>query len=69
VDAVGGSGFNAYGGGLYPSTGCSVANTIVAMNTADYGPDIDSAIMSQGFNLMGRVMAAPVGSPPDLART
>jgi hypothetical protein len=50
------SGFNNEGGGIYQGIGdptTILKNTIVALNTADEGPDIDGAITSQGHNLVG----------------
>jgi len=50
------TGFNNEGGGIYQGIGnptTILKNTIVALNTADEGPDIDGAITSQGHNLIG----------------
>jgi hypothetical protein len=50
------SGFFNGGGGIYEGIGGPTTilhNTIVAGNTADQGPDIDGAITSQGYNLIG----------------
>jgi hypothetical protein len=50
------TGFNNEGGGIYQGIGnptTILKNTIVALNTADQGPDIDGAITSQGHNLIG----------------
>jgi hypothetical protein len=50
------TGFGNEGGGIYQGIGnptTILKNTIVALNTADEGPDIDGAIISQGHNLIG----------------
>jgi hypothetical protein len=50
------TGFFNEGGGIYQGGGnptTILKNTIVALNTADEGPDIDGAITSQGHNLIG----------------
>ena len=54
----GGTLANSYGGGIYVqnsggSTVVTVRNTIIAMNTSPYGPDVYGALTSQGFNLIG----------------
>jgi hypothetical protein len=42
------------GGGLYIDSGtATLTNTIVASNTADAAPDVNGAVTSQGYNLIG----------------
>jgi VCBS repeat-containing protein/predicted outer membrane repeat protein len=48
-----------YGGGIYASNNItSLANTIVALNTATNGPDIYGTASSQGHNLIGNSSGA-----------
>ncbi len=50
---AGNSASNA-GGGIYKYEGTlTVANTIIATNTAPYGPDILGSVASKGYNLIG----------------
>jgi hypothetical protein len=41
------------GGGINNSAGLSIANTIIAKNTAATGPDVNGGAASQGYNLVG----------------
>jgi hypothetical protein len=42
------------GGGIYADSGTvTLENTLIAGNTADAGPDVNGAITSQGYNLIG----------------
>ena len=42
------------GGGVRALGSLTIANTIIATNTADVGPDVSGAATSQGFNLIGK---------------
>jgi hypothetical protein len=44
---------SSFGGGLTDFVAATIGNTIIAKNTAPNGPDVDLAVASQGYNLIG----------------
>ena len=44
---------NLGGGGLFNAGTAKLSNTIIAGNNASPGPDVDGAVLSQGYNLIG----------------
>jgi len=55
-----GAGIGTFGGTV------TLANTIVAMNTAHTGPDIDGTVISKGYNLIGNSSGASGFTAADL---
>jgi len=47
-----------FGGGIEQAATLTIQNSIISLNTANTGPNVDGAVVSQGYNLVG----APVGS-------
>jgi predicted outer membrane repeat protein len=44
---------SANGGGIFNFDAATIRNTIVALNTGDFGPDVSGIFTSSGFNLIG----------------
>jgi CSLREA domain-containing protein len=61
----------SFGGGIFSGSlgGGSVRNTIIAANTAPFGPDVAFGIPSQGHNLIGNGTNGSGFSPTDLVGT
>jgi hypothetical protein len=47
-----------YGGGVNNGGTLNLANTMIATNTAPAGPDVDGAVTSSGYNLIGETNAS-----------
>jgi hypothetical protein len=50
---VGESGDQSEGGGIFSDNGLVMRNTILAGNSAQYGPDLSGILTSSGYNLFG----------------
>jgi hypothetical protein len=61
---ISGNSTNGDGGGIrnIKSNAVSSKNTIVALNTAAFGPDVSGPLTSQGFNLIGNNKDATITS-------
>lgn len=56
---------NAFGGGIYvaPGSSATVRSSIIATNTARFGPDIYGTVTSQNYNLIGNNSDATIVTP------
>jgi hypothetical protein len=71
-DTVFGNSSNEFGGGIYnavQAANFTVANTIVAGDTAPTGPDVDDGFNSYGYNLIGATDGSTGWNAADLTGT